>query len=450
MSKTIKITRGVDLQLKGELPAGAITAPVPATAVAIYPDDYPGFTPKPAVHEGDTVGCGDVLLFDKLAPAVKLVSPVSGKVKAIVRGERRKIIRIEVDADAAATTTASYTPESADASADALKESLMTSGLWCMMRQRPYDIVPSVNEVPVNIFVTAFDSAPLSLSLGSIVRDKKKELECGVRVLAKLTSGKVYICTRGDEDVAVPAEAEHVIVEGPHPAGNAGVQAEKLHPVNKGETIWTLDIVTLARIGQLFLDHTVDWMTIVALVGSEVKSPKLVKTAVGACAAPIIKGEIDGTDHHLRIISGNVLTGEKIPADGYLRFPYRQITVIPEGDDVDEFMGWASMKPTKMSSSHAFISSLLKGKRFAPDARLNGGRRAMIMSEQYDKVMPMDILPEYLIKAILAKDIDQMERLGIYEVAPEDFALCEYVDPSKLELQKIVREGLDYIRKELA
>ena len=446
MSKTIKINRGLDLRLKGELPADATASPVKASIVAIYPDDYPGFTPKPAVHEGDKVNCGDVLLFDKLTPGVKLVSPVSGIVKAIVRGERRKIIRVEVEADKDATTLAKNATPKTDATANAI----MASGLWCLMRQRPYDIIPSPDVTPVNIFVTGFDSAPLAPSLSSMVKGMDKELEAGAQALAKLTSGKVFVSTRPDSQINVPACAEHVIIEGAHPAGNPGVQAANIQPVNKGETIWTLDIVTMARIGRLVLDGSVDWNTTVALVGSEVKTPRLITTATGACITPIIKGDVDASSHHIRVISGNVLTGENVGADGFLRYPYRQVTVIPEGDDVDEFMGWASMSPSKMSASRSFLSSLLKGKRFAPDARLNGGRRAMIMSEQYDKVMPMDILPEYLIKAILARDIDQMERLGIYEVAPEDFALCEYVDPSKLELQKIVREGLDYLRKELA
>lgn len=448
MSKILKLNRGLDLRLNGDVRPETAVETSPPKIAAIYPDDFPGFIPKPGVHEGDAVAAGAELMHDKINEEIRLVSPIDGRVKSIVRGERRKIIRIEVEAAAVETPRPTFDlPKSA--SADDLKHALMQSGLWAMMRQRPYDVVPAPAATPVNIFVTAFDSAPLAPSLTAAVAGKQRELAAGVALLAKLTSGEVFVSTRNDADFECPSEAHHIIIEGPHPAGNAGVQADNIAPVNKGETIWTLDIVTLARIGELVLTGKVDWTTTVAVTGSDVETPKMITTTIGAAIEPLLRGNLKESGKHHRVITGNVLTGVKTDTDGYIRFPYRQITVIPEGDDVDEFMGWASMSPKKMSVSRSFLSGLLRGGKYSPDARLNGGRRAMIMSEQYDKVMPMDILPEYLVKAILARDIDQMERLGIYEVAPEDFALCEYVDPSKLELQKIVREGLDYLRKEL-
>ena len=241
-----------------------------------------------------------------------------------------------------------------------------------------------------------------------------------------------------------------VDVEGPHPASNAGTVIAAINPVNTGETVGCLDLATLRRIGVLALTGSVDFSTTVAVTGSEVKTPRLVETVIGAEMSAILQNDITDDGRKKRVISGNVLTGVAVGEEGYLRFPYRQVTVIPEGDDADEFMGWASLSPRKQSTSPTFPGYFLRRKLFKPDARLLGGRRAMIMSGEYDKVFPMDILPEYLIKAILAKDIDRMEQLGIYEVAPEDFALAEYVDTSKLELQKIVREGLDYLRKELS
>lgn len=243
--------------------------------------------------------------------------------------------------------------------------------------------------------------------------------------------------------------AEMVNVAGPHPSGNPGTIIAAVKPVNKGETVICLDLPTLLRIGATALTGKTQGTTIVALTGSELKQPKIASTLIGAEMKALLAGEIKEDNRHHRIISGNVLTGVATPIDGYLHLPYRQVTVIPEGDDVDEFMGWASLSPAKMSMSPSFPGHFLRRKLFRPDARLQGGRRAMIMSGEYDKVMPLDILPEYLIKAILARDIDRMEQLGIYEVAPEDFALAEYADTSKLELQKIVREGLDYLRKEL-
>lgn len=447
MSQTIKLKRGLDLNLAGSLADDAPLRKVEPSRIAIVPDDFPGFIPKVLVKEGEAVSAGQPLAKDKVNGEVCIVSPVDGTVEAVVRGERRKVLRIVVKVAEKQSAPESKSRESL--SADELTAALQRSGLWALMRQRPYDIVPVAGRRPVNIFVTAFDSAPLAPNLEAEVAGRDKEIQAGIKALAQLTDGKVYVSTRPDSAIQVPAPAEHVIIEGPHTAGNAGVQANNIAPVNKGQVIWTLDIVTVARIGAFILTGCPFWTTKVAVTGSEVETPTLIDTIVGADIRQLVEGNLKTSDRHQRIISGNILTGWKTDMDGFLRFPWRQITVIPEGDDVDEFMGWASLSPKKMSESRSFLSKLTGRKGFAPDARLLGGRRAMIMSGQYDKVMPMDIMPEYLIKAILSRDIDRMEQLGIYEVAPEDFALAEYVDPSKLELQKIVREGLDYLRKEL-
>lgn len=446
MENILKLKKGLDLPLEGALAPDAPRESRPASRVAVTPDDFPGFVPKLMVKEGDTVEKGQPILRSKEQEGLCLCSPAAGTVESVVRGERRKILRVIIAVDPKSDATATIAVNPSDAGS--IKSALMVSGLWAAMRQRPYDIVPDPALTPKNIFVTAFDSAPLAPSLEEMVKGKDKEIEAGAEALKKLTPGHLYISTRAEAAIRVPQCADHVIVEGAHPAGNAGVQAANIAPVNKGEAIWTLDIVTLARIGHLMLTGTTDTATTVAVTGSEVVTPMYVTTVDGAEIAPIIKGDVKDDGSHHRIISGNVLTGTKVDADGFLRFPYRQITVIPEGDDVAEFMGWASMKPAKLSASRAFPLQIFK-KRFAPDARILGGRRAMIMSGQYDKVLPMDILPEYLVKAIISRDIDRMESLGIYEVAPEDFALCEFVDPSKIELQKIVRDGLDYLRKEL-
>lgn len=443
MNNTLKLKRGLDLRIKGAAAGGDVT-PAHASEVAVTPDDFPGFVPKLEVREGDEVLAGQPLLHDKNDEDIKLCSPVSGTVAAVVRGERRKIERVVVKPSAQQKDVAL---DVSVADAQGVIALLKHSGLWAFMRQRPYDIVPKGNVTPRDIFVTAFDSAPLAPDFEAYAADRGREIAAAVEALAKVTSGKVYISTRTDSNIKVSAPAVHVTVEGPHPAGNAGVQAANIAPVNKGETIWTLDIITLCHIGEVILNGHRDYSTVVAVTGPEVEKPCLVKTVEGADIKSVLAGDIVDDGRHHRIISGNVLTGVKTGMDGYLRFPYRQVTVIAEGDDVDEFMGWASMSPSKMSVSRAFPFKGLR-RLFSPDARLNGGRRAMIMSGEYDKVMPMDILPEYLIKAIGARDIDRMEALGIYEVAPEDFALCEYVDPSKTEIQKLVREGLDWLRKE--
>lgn len=445
MEKSIQLKKGLDLHLQGAADSSVSPVWTAPSRVAVVPDDFPGFTPKLEVKEGDRVKRGQPLMHDKSDERVKLTSPATGTVEKVVRGERRKIERVVVTVDSADDPVTI----AVGSGADKVREDLMESGLWAMMRQRPSDIVPSTAAEPRDIFVTAFDSAPLAPSLEAQVKDKEKEVAAGIKALKSLTRGSVYVGMRPDSTLTLPAEAVTVAVSGPHPAGNAGIQAANIAPVNKGETIWTLDIVTVARIGALMLTGHVDGHVDVAVTGSEIERPAMLRTLAGADIHSLINGNEKADGKHHRIISGNVLTGLNVGPEGYLRYPYRQITVIPEGDDVDEFMGWASIAPDKMSVSRSFPSHFFSSKLFAPDARLHGGRRAMIMSGAYDKVLPMDILPEYLFKAIIARDIDRMEALGIYEIAPEDVALCEYVDPSKIELQKLVRQGLDYLRKEL-
>lgn len=441
----IRLKKGVDLSLAGGVPQGAKPETAQASFYAIVPDDFPGFSPKLEVKEGDAVAVGQPLLRDKAHPDMKVVAPAAGVVKAIVRGERRKIERVEVVVSAEQPQTEFAASAGTRDEAVAL---LCASGMLSRMRQRPYDIVPSPADTPRDIFITAIDSAPLYPGFGPCIDGHAKALALGVELLRKVTAGKVYLSVPDTWSLGNIAGAEMVTVHGKHPAGNVGVQIANIAPVNKGEVVWTLDVATLCKIGMLVATRRIDGSTIVALTGSEVKKPCLLATTEGAQIEPLVKGRL-ASDSHVRIISGNVLTGTAVKPDGFLRSPYRQITVIPEGDNADEFMGWASMSPGKMSLSHAMPGGFLR-RMFKPDARINGGRRAMIMSGQYDKYMPMDILPEYLLKAIMAKDIEGMEKLGIYEVAPEDFALAEYADTSKLPLQQIVRDGLDYLRKELS
>ena len=446
MRRTINLKKGLNMQLEGSLSDTNVSAKVMPGRVAIIPDDFPGFQPKPDVKEGDTVQPGSPLMHDKIDSDVRLVAPVAGMVESIVRGARRKIERVVIKCSGQETVSASgNAPELTE---KGVRAALKASGLWAMMRRRPYDIVPVESDIPRDIFVTAMDTAPLALSLEVMVKGMETYISKGIEALGMLTKGTIYIGVA--QESAMPDFKGAEVVELPmlHPAGNAGVQIANIAPVNKGETVWTLDIVTLAKIGRLMTDGSVDYAVEVAVTGSEVIAPKVIATVPGAPLADLTAGNIKDDDRHHRIISGNVLTGQPEGPEGYLRYPYRQVTVIPEGDDADEFMGWASLSPSKMSESRSFLGKLF-GKKFSPDARLQGGRRAMIMSGIYDDYIPMDIMPEYLVKAILAKDIDRMEALGIYEVAPEDFALAEYADPSKLELQRIVREGLDYMRSEV-
>ena len=318
-----------------------------------------------------------------------------------------------------------------------------------MIRQRPYDIVPNPNVAPRDIFVTCFDSAPLAPSLMLVLGDNKRYLQAGVNALASITAGKVYLGLDEDLDTGLTG-VEINVFKGPHPAGNVGVQIANVKPVNKGDVVWTLDVITLARIGKLVTEGVVDFSTVVALTGELVTTPCYLSTTMGAQLTSLISGKLVGGDTQKRIISGNVLTGTPVAADGFLRAPYRHITVIPENAHPDEFMGWASLSPKRFSIYRLFTSWLTGNRNVRLDARLNGGERAIVMAGEYDRMLPMDIYSEFLIKAIIAFDIDKMEQLGIYEVAPEDFALAEFADTSKLELQHIVRSGLDKMRKEMA
>ncbi len=442
---TFKLKKGYNLNLQGGITTSTVaTAPAPRQC-AVVPDDFYGVIPRLDKKAGETVAAGEPLYHDKTHEAIKVVSPVSGVVKAVNRGDRRKIESIVIECDGS-TGVIRHDP-----GADA-KATLLESGLWAMMRQRPYDIVPNPDVVPRDIFVTCFDSAPLAPSLTTVLGDKQQYINKGVEVLSSLTSGKVYMGCRPDEVIEAPG-AETNTFEGPHPAGNVGVQINNVKPVNKGETVWALDVVTLARIGELFTTGTVSFDTLVAVDGSEVVTPQYVKATMGCPVADLVAGNIaDDNGKTKRYISGNVLTGTQVDAaTGFLRAPYRQLTVIPEVDHPDEFMGWASLSPKKFSIYRDFTGWLLgrNKKAVKMDARIQGGERAIVMSGEYDRMLPMDIYAEFLIKAIIAFDIDKMEQLGIYEVAPEDFALAEYADTSKLELQRIVREGLDKMRKEV-
>ena len=442
MAEIIRIKKGLDIPLSGK-PSSEVTADNKTTLFAICPDDFPGHIWKSVVKPGDSVVAGQPLLKDKATGRIVLASPVSGKVEEVRRGERRHIEFINVSKDSDKAPEKRALPRDREQ----IRNIILESGLWAMIRQRPYDIIPDPDNVPRDIFVTAFDSAPLA---GDILDESVlRWMEIGFKNLIMLTSGGIYLGVKAGTDIKSKYSKVYEF-DGPHPAGNVGTQIAAIKPVNKGETVWTLDAATVAKIGRLCEEGVYDFSTRVAITGPEVKNPRIVSTHMGASIDTLLDGELK-TENDIRIISGNVLTGIKVKKDGFLRFPYRQITVIDEGANADEFMGWASLSPKKYSVKRSF-PAFLRGlsKPFDFDARIKGGHRAMILSGEYDKVFPFDIYPEYLLKAIMAGDIDRMEKLGIYEVAPEDFALPEFVDTSKIELQKIVREGLDNLRKELS
>lgn len=447
----LKIKKGIALNLAGSVAESSVPVDTRVRSVALTPADFPGILPKVEVKPGDKVYPGSPLWHDKIHDDIKIVSPVSGTVREVVRGEKRRIIRIIVDVDSDSTKPVENANTKKSLSPDEIKQCIKKSGLWAMMRQLPYDIVPVDNRRPVNIFVSAWDAAPLSPGFRYYLSEKKVQfLQKGIEALKTLTSGQVFIGTDTSTTLPELKDCVKVTVEGSYPASLPSILAANIAPVNKGETVWLLSIETVVRIGMAVNGDTVDWNFPVALVGSEMEKPSIVNATAGASVNDLLSvAPLKCCNYHIRLISGNVFVGEKVASDEYMRFPYRQLTAIPEGDDRTEFMGWASLSPQKISRSRSFPSFFFRKKKFVPDARLNGGRRAMIMSGEYDRYIPMDIMAEYLIKAILARDIERMEALGIYEVTPGDFSAAEYADTSKLELQKIVRDGLDYMIKEL-
>ncbi|WP_280748545.1 Na(+)-translocating NADH-quinone reductase subunit A [Parabacteroides sp. PF5-9] len=456
MANVIKIKKGLDINLKGK-PSDVLLAGKKSVTYAIVPDNYNGIIPKVVAKAGDKVKAGSVLMYDKNRPEIKFVSPVSGEVLAVNRGAKRKVLSIEVQADAEVEYVEFGKKNVSSLKAEEIKEAILEAGLWPSVRQRPYDIVATPGDAPRDIFVSAFYSAPLAPNFDFILRGQEVDFQTGLDALAKLTSGKVYVGVRKGSNVS-PKGVELIEVEGPHPAANVGVQINYIKPINKGEIVWVVNPDEVIMIGRLFNKGIADFSRMVVLTGSEISEKGYVETIAGCSIKSLVDGRVQQSNFQngfqglsdTRIISGNVLSGTKVDRDGYLGAYDNQITVIPEGEDVYELFGWIMPRFNDFSVSRTYFSWLMgKKKEYTIDARIKGGKRAMIMSNEYDQVFPMNILPEYLLKAIIAFDIDKMENLGIYEVAPEDFALCEFVDTSKIEIQKIVRDGLDLLYKEM-
>lgn len=450
MANVIKLRKGLDINLKGKAAEELVAVKEPGF-YSLVPDDFPGVTPKVVVKEQEYVMAGGPLFIDKNHPEVKFVSPVSGVVTSVERGARRKVLNIVVEAAAEQDYEDFGKKDVAKLDGEAVITALLEAGMFAFVKQRPYDVVADPTVAPKAIFISAFDSNPLAPDFEFALKGEETNFQTGLNALAKIA--KTYLGISVKQKATALTQAQNVVVtafDGPNPAGNVGVQINQVAPIVKGETVWTVGAEAVIFIGRLFNTGRVDLTRTVAVTGSEVLKPAYCKLKVGAMLTHVFAGNVT-TGKELRYISGNVLTGKQIKPNGFLGAFDSQVTVIPEGGDIYEMLGWILPRFGHFSVSHTYFSWLLgKKKEYVIDARVKGGERHMIMSGEYDKVLPMDILPEFLIKAILAGDIDRMEALGIYEVAPEDFALCEFVDSSKLELQKIVRAGLDMLRAEMS
>ena len=451
MSEHIRLKKGLDIPLAGAAPA-KIAETVAPDLVAIKPTDFKALVPKLAVKEGDAVKAGDALFVDKMCPSIRFCSPVSGVVQAVVRGDKRKLLAVVVKADKEQQSVKYNAVDLAKMDRKAVVDLLLERGLWPMIKQRPYGIVANPELTPKSIFVSAMATAPLAPDPDFVMEGQMEYLQAGIDALGRLTNGGVHFSLNAAKAAGSAMGNLKGIIShtfsGPHPAGNVGVQINHISPINKGEIVWTVDLVSLAAIGSCIATGTYDMSRVVAVTGPAAENPVCVKAVQGMSLASIAKYAKKG---NVRFVSGDVLTGENVGADGYLGFFDNQVTLLEEGDYY-EMLGW--IKPfrlKKFSFSHLYWSWLAgKKKTYKLDTNTNGGPRAFVVSDVYGKVLPMDIYPVYLLKACLAKDIEKMENLGIYEVIPEDLALCEFVCPSKIEIQKILSDGIDLMLKEMA
>ncbi len=453
MPKTIKIRKGLNIPLLGSAERILHTAPS-ADVYAIKPPDFHGLTPKMLVKEGDPVKAGTPLFFDKYNENILFTSPVSGVFQEVVRGEKRRIMEVLVKPDGKEDYVDFGAASVASLSREEIITRLLRSGAWPFIRQRPYSVMANPEDKPKAIFVSAFSSAPLAPDYDFIVNGQESLFQTGLDILAKLTDGDLHLSvdaknTKSNAFLQAKGVKLHYF-EGPHPAGNVGIQIHHISPLNKGDVVWYLDVQDIIIIGRLFEKGIFDATRIVALTGSEVLNPRYYKVKTGAQMLSFAGNNLRRENGvKCRMISGDALTGTKVEEKGYLGFYDNQVTVIPEGVD-HEFLGWLIPNPSRYSMSRTWPSFLMPWKKYRHDTNMRSGERPFVITGLYEKVLPMNVMPMQLLKAIMINDIDKMEQLGIYEVAPEDFALCEYVCPSKIEIQSVIRDGLDVIRKEFA
>ena len=475
MPDTITIRKGLDIPISGTAEL-RLTDARSITTYAVKPTDFVGLTPRLVVEEGDTVRVGDALFVDKHDERIRFTSPVDGHVKAVVRGEKRKLLEVVVEADFKSTKSdckSSLTPHTAEET----KATMLQCGLWTMLRQRPFGTVANPDDKPKAIFVSAFDSAPLAPDYDFALQGKETFFAKGIEALSTLTEGRVHVCFRPNQKLAeqlstLNSQLSTHIIKGPHPAGNIGTQIAKIDPINKGETVWTMTAQDVAVLGELVTTGFYRPEKVIAVAGPNIKNPHYYRIKAGACLAEIVKDQLlnnnypkmdaDDAAKANRVISGDILSGTQIAIDGFIGAYDDLLSILPEGDYYD-FMGWLMPGVRKFSFSRTFISGFMPKSTFKPmgielprfeslwkfDTNTHGDERPLVFTGNFERVFPFDIYPTQLIKACIVGDIDLMENLGIYEVEPEDFALCEFIDTSKTNIQAIIREALEQLRKEV-
>lgn len=451
MSQTFVLKKGLSIPIEGEAEL-RVSKTIAPGIVAVQPTDFKGFLPRLLVKEGDPVLCGSPVMADKKNADILLTSPVSGTVKEIVRGEKRKLLAVLIEADGKRRSVDFGAKDATALDAGQVREALLQSGLWPALVQRPYGVIADPAITPRDIFVSTFSTAPLAADASFCFGDALADIQAGVCALSKLTSGRVRVGLDGKK--ASPfASLKHCELNtfcGQHPAGNVGVQISHVAPIAKGDTVWTVSLAGVAAIGKLFNTGRLDLRRKVAVGGPMAIQPSYVETLPGMPMkefAPYF-----GNSDALRIVSGDVLSGKTVGAEGYLGFFDTQVTILHEGTE-QELLGWINpIRARQFSADRSYFSWLMpKSKKYAMDTNLHGGVRAFLMNDgYYARVLPMDIYPVYLAKACLTGEIDKMEQFGIYEVLPEDLATCEFVDPSKNNIQAMIEQGIDLMLKEMA
>ncbi|HJN63563.1 MAG TPA: Na(+)-translocating NADH-quinone reductase subunit A [Flavobacteriales bacterium] len=448
MSKEIRLKKGLTIHLLGD--ADKVYASTkPTEKYIVKPTDFHGLIPRLCVKVGDKVKAGTPLFYDKYNEKINFCSPVSGEITDIVRGEKRKIMEVVIKADTEIVYE-QFTTSSADSlSREQIIETMLKAGIWPCVRQKPYDIIANPADMPKAIFISTFSTAPLAIDNDFALYGMDELFQKGLDYIVKLSSGKTHLNIDGNTNPSKVFTAAKGVqinkVSGPHPAGNVGVQIHHIDPINKGDVVWYLQPQDVNAIARLFTVGKYDVSKFVVLCGSLIQNPRYYRSIAGACISNLLNENTK--DRKSRIISGDILSGTQINTDGCLGFYDSQLTVVPEGDEA-EFLGWMLPGLHKFSTSKTFLSWLSPSKKYNLDTNMHGEERAYVMTGEYEKVLPMDIYPTHLIKAIMIEDVELMENLGIYEVSPEDLALCEFVCTSKIEVQSIIRQGLDLVRKE--
>lgn len=449
MSKDIRIKKGLNINLIGEAEKTTSKAAL-SNVYVINLLDFHGITPKMIVKPGAEVKAGEPLFYNKNVEDMLFVSPVSGELIEVERGARRKILTVRILADKTQEAVVHESVSPATASANDIKALLLKSGCWPFIKQRPYDIIADPEVAPKAIFISAYVTGPLSADLEYSLKGKEKEIKAALAALGKLTPGKVHVSiAKGSPSLFSGMDGIEIHqVSGPHPAGLVGTQINKIDPINKGEVVWTIAPQDLVVIGELLLTGKFNAERVIALAGSSVKAPKYYTTKIGAEIATFLYASGVNTEN-FRVINGDVLTGSKSRPDGHLGYYNNTVTAIPEGDDYELF-GWNKPVFNKISATRALTFSWMNPKKkYNLDTNTNGEHRNFVLTGFYEEVFPMDIYPLQLLKACMVKDLDEMEQLGLYEVAPEDFSLTEFICVSKQPHQQIIREGLDLLQKEI-